>query len=211
MKKRSKDNQATLGPIQRFLNNPKYQKFDLRVPRERSKEEIETGALLYQNLHAAFLGVDRNGGISLHETYGKDLYGDAAELAALRRLDTDKSWQEVQLEWIENFSGVGGLHFLNDIGLRYYTPAYFRWYLERDHLSESMITDTLIYSFTWGEIDGYEPKGQTAERLKVFSPSQAGMIQEFLEFVLKYNPDQAFLNTERINSSISKFWSKFGN
>ena len=168
MKKPSKNHQTKLGPIQRFLNNPGYGKHDRRIPREKTKEEIENGRLLYESICAVFLGVNRRGGASLHETYGIDLYGSESERAALKKLDTDTSWQEVKLEWIEQFHGVGGLTFLDDIGLRYYTPAYFRWYFERDHLSDSMVTDSLITNFTWGEFEAFDPDGSHAKKLRIF-------------------------------------------
>lgn len=189
------------GPLQRFISNPKYHKFNASIPREKSKEEIENGYLLYQKIKAVFSNVDRRDGISLHQTYAIDLYGSAAERDALKKLDTDKTWEDVKLEWIENFSDIGGLCFFDDIGFRYYTPVYFRWYLERGHLSDSNLNDFIIFHFTEENIDA--PKMR-----RIFSPSQAQVIKEFLEFCLKYAPEQSF-KAEDINLSISKLWGNF--
>jgi hypothetical protein len=59
------------------------------------------------------------------------MYGSDAERQAARKKDTDQRWWEVRDEWIESFSGIGGLSFLDEAGFRYYLPAYMSYFLRK--------------------------------------------------------------------------------
>ena len=72
---------------------------------------------------AAFDGVLRKEGTTLHQAMAIDDYKPEADQLAARRLDPDRRWQEVPDEAIEEQLG-SPLSFLDAEGFRYYLPAY---------------------------------------------------------------------------------------
>ena len=78
---------------------------------------------LIAEITAAFDGVSREDGISLHEAAGIDDYEySPEERGANRAKDTDTKWQEVPGEWIEKMG-------LGDVALNYFDPKGFRYYI----------------------------------------------------------------------------------
>lgn len=77
-----------------------------------------------QEIHSAFAGVSREGGVSWSEAYVIDTYDGEVERAAARARDTDRDWTELVADpnW-SNHPGLGGYSFLDAIGFRYYLPA----------------------------------------------------------------------------------------
>lgn len=74
---------------------------------------------LIKEIHAAFAGVSREGGVSWSETRVLDMYGSDDERKAARAQDTDRSWSELvdDPKWYE--IGIGGFSFLDPISVRY--------------------------------------------------------------------------------------------
>lgn len=84
-------------------------------------------AALIDEITAAFDGVSREGGVSLHEAIAIEANGSDDERASARAHDVDTKWQDVPDEHVE--LGYELLHFLDAVGFRYYIPAYLVWYL----------------------------------------------------------------------------------
>lgn len=85
--------------------------------------EAERKALI-QEIHAAFAGVSREGGVSWSESIVIDDWGDAEACATARKRDTDRSWTELVDGMTWDYSiPWGGYSFLDPIGARYYLPA----------------------------------------------------------------------------------------
>jgi hypothetical protein len=83
---------------------------------------------LIAEITAAFDGVAREDGVSLHEAGVIDDRGSAEERAEARAKDTESRWQDVPDELIARGHSV--LSFLDAKGFRYYIPAYIVWYLK---------------------------------------------------------------------------------
>src|SRR5688500_16982415 len=105
------------------MRKGKSTRFSTR-PAPVPKDVPTVHAQLIGEIRKVFSKLDRKGGVSLHETYVIDGYGTKREREKARMKDTDVHWWEVRDEWIEEFGGVGGLSFLDEIGFRYYLPAY---------------------------------------------------------------------------------------
>ena len=77
---------------------------------------------LIAEITAAFDGVSRKDGITLHEAMAMDDWKSPEEQRAARRLDLETRWQDVPDDDI--FACCSALSFLNDKGFRYYVPAF---------------------------------------------------------------------------------------
>ncbi len=82
---------------------------------------------LIEEITAAFDGVSREDGVTLHEATVLDDYGSLEERAEARKQDTEDNWQDVPEEDIRFTDAV--LSFLDPKGFHYYIPAYVVWYL----------------------------------------------------------------------------------
>lgn len=85
---------------------------------------------LIGEIHAAFQGVTRGGGVSLHEAREIDYHSSRAKREEARARDVEASWSEVTLEAL--LDNEKYLVFLDPLGLRYYLPALMTWYLRTD-------------------------------------------------------------------------------
>jgi hypothetical protein len=91
---------------------------------------------------AAFDGVAREEGITLHEAEGRDCRFSPEELVEERKKDTDRHWREVRDEWLAKLPMA--ICFLDAKGLRYYMPAIMLWHFRHEHGdSRASIADNL--------------------------------------------------------------------
>lgn len=77
---------------------------------------------LIAEITAAFDGVSREEGTTLHEAIAIDDWASPDEQRAARRLDIEARWQDVPEDDI--FSCCSALSFLDEKGFRYYLPAF---------------------------------------------------------------------------------------
>src|SRR4051812_37598398 len=77
---------------------------------------------LIAEVTAAFDGVSREDGTTLHEADAIDDWKSDAECRVARRLDTEGRWQNVPDEDI--WACCSALSFLDAKGFRYYLPAF---------------------------------------------------------------------------------------
>lgn len=136
---------------------------------------------LIQEITAAFDGVSREDGVTLHEAKVIDYYGSLEERAVARTQDTEDKWQDVPEEDIRFTNAV--LSFLDPKGFHYYIPSYVVWYLRNidnetpDYLSNS---DSIIFHLAagfHGEVDDFY-----LSKFKLFTSEQAKAIAHFLIF-----------------------------
>lgn len=144
-------------------------------------EDFRTAVL--REIEAAFDGISREGGLSLHEAEIVDNYGTPAQRDDARTLDTDTRWQDVPSGDIRTYHWI--LAALDPIGYRYYLPAYMTWSLmnlksPRDTTS----IDATIMSLTRGEDEAHEE--WEFDRFSVFTPRQADAIARFLQFFVAH-------------------------
>ena len=131
---------------------------------------------LIEEITAAFNGVERENGVTLHEAMVLDNYGGPSERAEARTKDTETRWQDVPDTDIAFSDAV--LSFLDDTGLRYYLPAYISWYLRNiDNEAicyRSNTFDSVIFHLT------HDPK--RSERFDLLNKVQRQSIAAFLTF-----------------------------
>lgn len=129
---------------------------------------------MIDEIAAAFAGVSRDGGVSLHQAEVKDDYGSRDEELAARELDTDATWLEVPEEDIAGHWDI--LSFLDPIGFRYYIPAYMVWTL--DNL-DSNSADATVSALTQPVCK--KPDHVQYRKYAIFSDSQRKAIGHFLQ------------------------------
>lgn len=157
------------------------------MPYEQRKQD------LIEEITAAFDGVSREGGVSLSEAWVIDNYGSDEERAEARKEDTETRWQDVPDEDICN--GASCLYFMDEIGFRYYLPAYIVWYLRFIDVPDcgSNTFDSLINALGAlhsGDLDEHE-----ILRFKLFTPEESKAIAHFLEF--EQDREDAYLSEYR--------------
>jgi len=99
---------------------------------------------LIKGLHQSFRGVSRAAGVSLHETEVLDRHGSAGERTAARERDKDQRWEDVLELDLESVQGIGGPAFMDATSVKYYTPAYLRYWLR---CREKRVTTQIMDSF----------------------------------------------------------------
>lgn len=150
-----------------------------------NKIEREREALLRQ-IHEAFKGVTREGGVSWSETGVIDDYGSVEERAAARAYDEDTSWTELvdDERWHPN-QGCGGYPFLDAIGFRYYLPpAMVRVARSRDP-NEAM---NLRYELTLVRAEG-DLRSWALEQWSLLSAEQRSVIKRFVQYMERSSDD----------------------
>lgn len=85
---------------------------------------------LIAHIEAAFAGVERGNGVTIHEAREIDRHSSRAERIAARALDTECSWQDVPSEALRRNDQY--LVFLDAEGMRFYLPALMLQYLRGD-------------------------------------------------------------------------------
>ena len=140
---------------------------------------------LIEDFNVVFDGVSRENGVSLSEAWVIDDRGSDEERQAARNEDTETRWQDVPEKDIAY--GYSCLSFFDEIGFRYYIPAYIVWYLR--HMDDEDPKSLIFQSNTpaWityalspsgsGEIETYY-----LSRFEMFTPEESKAIAHFLEF-----------------------------
>jgi hypothetical protein len=137
-----------------------------------------------EEITAAFNGVSREGGVSLHEAWVIDDCGTDKQRAKARKKDAETRWQDVPDEDI--CRGDSCLCFLDEIGFHYYIPAYIVWCLRHidtedtnDLIYESNSYESIIYHLLDDSLDLHQ---YHMARFALFTPEQSRAIAHFLEF-----------------------------
>ena len=160
----------------------------------KSFADEQRKAALIQEITTAFDGVSRANSVSLSEARVIDDCGTGSyeERAEARKQDTETRWQDVSDHDI--CTGNWCLSFLDDIGFRYYIPAYIVWFLRNidneDPEAPSYSSDTfdsLIYALKANDGGGLDEFHLS--KYKLFTPEQSKAIAHFLEFEKKREDD----------------------
>jgi len=156
--------------------------------RDLRADEAERLRVLAE-IEAAFDGVSREDGVTLHEADVIDHYGGDDERAAARKLDTETRWQDADLK---TFGSV--LCFLDVKGFRYYIPAYLCWTLRFGETGYEWTNEQVVHQLCVESPDShgyFRLTAETADRLMAwkrarhdtFRPAEAKAILAFLRFV----------------------------
>lgn len=138
---------------------------------------------LIEEIIAAFDGVSREDGVTLHEATVIDDYGSLEERAAARTQDTEDKWQNVPEEDIRFSDAV--LSFLDPKGFHYYIPAYVVWYLRNIDNDDPDYWSNTFNSVIFHLAAGFhgDVKDYYLSKFKLFTPEQSKAIAHFLVFV----------------------------
>ncbi|MEM1109746.1 MAG: DUF6714 family protein [Planctomycetota bacterium] len=167
---------------------------------------ISRDALLAE-IEKVFRGVNRDGGVSLHETEGIDQHHSEKGLAPLRAKDTDQCWQDIRHEDLAEVCGIGGIAFFDPIGWRYHLPAYMTWYLQGGEHSDSVAASNLIYSLTPSEGKWNHLRSKDIERYESLNTAQSVAVASFLRHVLRYGEDE--FDKQYMAKAIDIYWHQF--
>jgi uncharacterized protein DUF6714 len=158
-------------------------------------------AVVVEQIHRAFAGVGREGGVSLHEAVVIDNYGSQEERETARTLDMEATWQDIPETDIEQCDTA--LTFLDPIGFRYYLPAYMVWTLNHYEHSESMSVDSTIYALDYCFLF----RGLAMERFRPFSREQSEAVCAFLHFIAEEAGGMADDTAAR--RALKRYWGQF--
>jgi hypothetical protein len=156
---------------------------------------------LVAEIHEAFAGVTREGGVSWSEGFARDGYRSEVECIEARRRDKDQSWVDLldDEKWQPNI--IGAWAFLDPIGFRYYLPA------------------AMIRSIRLGYDDGVEfhlmlepgdPCKHMSEKWPLLDDRQRRCISRFLRYMIAVSRENGSIpwieDWLRIYES---YWSQF--
>lgn len=142
--------------------------------------EDETKAALIAEITAAFDGVQREDGITLHEAQALDdyrAYDDPSHPARVeaRAIDKETRWQDVPSEDIAE--GYNVLSFIDAKGFRYYIPALLVWFLTSEEDSNTYDSVMHFLDEDYEEYDGlYLP------HVSILNHAQSKAIAHFLVY-----------------------------
>lgn len=153
---------------------------DQRIPGWETIDTLaeKTRFPLIEKITAAFDGVSREDGISLHAARALDDWHSLEEATKIgQEMDLDTQWQDVPDEWLMEFHDI--FSFLDPKGFRYYIPAYMIWSLKEPKASDSNSLTSLIWAL--------ESKlGHHKAHFKILNQEQLQVISDFIEFVKTY-------------------------
>lgn len=133
---------------------------------------------LIEKIIAAFNGVSRQDGISLHAARALDDWSSLEEAKKIGwEMDLDRNWQEVPDEWLMKFHDI--FAFLDPKGFRYYIPAYMVWSLKEPKASSSNSLSSLMWAI--------ENKSRHFQaHLELLNQEQLQVVSDYIEFVNNY-------------------------
>lgn len=158
-------------------------------------------ALLIAEIHDAFKGVTREGGVSWNEAYAIDDYASDEERERARASDTDHSWQELvdDPEWRPR-AGFGGFSFLDPIGFRYYiAPMLIRSLREDDEVD-------IVFHLT---LDDGELRDYVLNQWSMFTVRQSQCIARFLAFQRDWDRMRDAVLAEPWQEALDSYWSRY--
>jgi hypothetical protein len=144
---------------------------------------------LIAEITAAFDGVAREDGTTLHEAIAIDNWKSPEEQHAARRVDTEQRWQDVPPEAI--IACESALSFLDPKGFRYYVPAFMVCGLRNWGNDAGLIVDTCEYHLLHEPQKSLRQSDPASIAAKYgFTDAQCKSIAHFLRFVV--GKDDAF-------------------
>lgn len=143
----------------------------------------------------AFAGVSREGGVSIHETWVRDCRGTPEECRLARLQDVDQCREDVPEEDLQEFQSA--LSFYDEIGLRYYLPAYMAWDLRRFEGLEGGTRSMLEYYLE--QVDPRHPC-----RFGILNAFQSHTVYRFVRFLAEYS-----CYAHEMTAAIQNYWGQF--
>jgi hypothetical protein len=141
---------------------------------------------LVAEITAAFGGVSREDGTTLHEAEAMDGWKSPEEQRAARHLDLEARWQDVPDDDI--FACCSALSFLNEKGFRYYIPAFMIYGLR--HWGDDW--NGILNSCEYHLLHDYPKSLRKSEPAVIagkyqFTDAQSKAVARFLRFIIDFD------------------------
>ncbi len=141
---------------------------------------------LIAEITAAFDGVPREDGTTLHEAEAMDDWKSPNEQRAARRLDLEARWQDVPDDDI--FVCCSALSFLNETGFRYYIPAFMVYGLK--HWGDDW--NGILNSCEYHLLHEYPKSLRKSDPASIaskyqFTNAQSRAVARFLRFIVDFD------------------------
>jgi len=159
--------------------------------------EHKTIEELISEIESAFAGVKLGNGVSWREADVIDDYGSKEQRRLARVQDEKEDWKKIPLELIGDLRYQAVLAFLDIAGLKYYLPICMVYYLKKADVSDSTITDGIIFTLT-NEIRIKELVGH-------LNNEQLACVKAFL--LLYLDSGEYYGNRENTKRLIHDYWS----
>ncbi len=162
---------------------------------------IDTAPLIAE-ITAAFDGVSRAGGVSLHESEVLDWAGPDDARAAARLLDTDTRWQDVSDADAKYYHS--SMYFLDAIGFRYYLPVFMIYALRYSSLETDF--DSVLAVTLWQLEPNQHQQKRYEEVLHLMTRPQKQAIGNFLQLIVAHADDIYRADPARV---LHDYWKQY--
>ncbi len=150
-----------------------------------SEFENRRNALIAE-ITAAFDGVSREDGMTLHEVEAMDNWESPEEMRAARRLDLEQRWQDVPDNDI--LTCCSALSFLCEKGFRYYLPAFMVFGLKHLEKDPNGIAHSCQYHLLYERSKSLRKSEPSSIAGKYgFTSAQCKAVAGFLRFYIDFN------------------------
>ena len=151
-------------------------------------------------IEAVFGDAALGNGLSLHQARALDHLELPEAVRQARRLDTEKRWQDIPDEKVEEFHFA--LTYLDPEGLRFHLPRYMVYALEHPGLDNPAV-DAAVYACDFGD----EIEEEVLAQFNAMSRSQMEVIARFLVHVAEAG-EEAY-DSLVAAMAIESFWYRF--
>lgn len=171
-------------------------------------EEERVKAELIADIEAAFDGVSRQGGVSLHEATVIDYYGSGWKRIQARIRDKESRWQDVKESRWQDVpeddlnNEMGEYTFLDPIGFRYYIPAFMIFCLNYFRTGIPINDDVLFYGFA-------SSSPHSENQWSLLDCKQREVISRYLYFFVRFDPDGEYMDTPAAQEALRNSWAKY--
>lgn len=165
-----------------------------------TEQEIKARTELIATIEAAFNGVSREGGVSLHEAGVIAEEGSNAERLKARLRDTESCWQDVPEEDLRKEMSENT--FLDPIGFRYYLPAFLILCVTHFRGDIPRIHEWMVYAFTHST-----PEAQ--EQVSLLNRAQRGVVSRFLDFYRQFDPESDYVDIRLVHKALANGWEQY--
>lgn len=154
---------------------------------------------LIREIETAFDGVSREGGISLHQAQALDECRDGDEVEQAGTLDTETRWQDVPESEIAKMEVA--MCFMDDIGLKYYLPAFMVYSIKHHETCETNSANHPIYQLI-------AKTEEEKKRFSIFNTPQKKAIRRYLEYMAYFAGEEA--DSDAAKEALNSYWGYVG-
>jgi hypothetical protein len=166
-----------------------------KYPETQTAEELHDVEELIQQIHRAFADVTLGDSETLHQADLEGAYSSESVWLAAGTKDPETHWSEVP-DWKLEMRD-SALSFLDEVGWRFYIPAFMCWTLKNWRTTDSVTPSSVIWSLTKSDWDF------VMKRYELLDRAQSEAIYDFLEFFDRYSGEAD------AGVAIRSYWHQF--